>query len=82
MRVQSVEVWEAMLENRGFMSCQETPTRIIIGSVLLQVNILLLFSLVIWPFDVGIWQQDGEEPGHLPQGGGGGALLQRIRESY
>ena len=43
VRVQSVEVWEAMLENRGFMSCQGTPARIIIGSVLLQVNTLLLF---------------------------------------
>ena len=49
-RQQSVEVGEAMLENRGFMSCQETPTRIIVGPVLLQVNTLLLFSLVIWPF--------------------------------
>ena len=39
-----------MLENRGFMSCQETPTRIIVGPVLLQVNTLLLFSLIIQPF--------------------------------
>ena len=50
VRVQSVEVWEVMLENRGFMSCQETPMRTIVESVLLQVNTLLLFSLVIWPF--------------------------------
>ena len=32
------------------MSCQETSARIIVGSVLLQVNTLLLFSLVIQPF--------------------------------
>ena len=50
VRVQSVEVGEVMLENHGFMSYQETPTRTIIGSVILQVNTLLLFSLVIWPF--------------------------------
>ena len=50
VRVQSVEVWEVMLENCGFMSCQETPTRTIVGSVLLQVHTLLLFSLFIQPF--------------------------------
>ena len=48
--VQSVEVWEAMLENHGFMLCQETPMRTIVRSALLQANILLLFSLVIQPF--------------------------------
>ena len=46
VRVQSV--WEAMFGNWGFLSCWETPMRII-GSVLLRVNTYLLFSPVIQP---------------------------------
>ena len=73
-----------MLENRGFMSCQETSTRTVVGSVWLQVkHIIVVFPsyLALLTLEYG-GRKEKSLGCPLPLCGGGGAFLQRSRESY